>query len=137
MVLFSATGVSSSGSTVNSGTKVTFTANPNKGYAVEGWYNDAECTKKIESAGTNKTYTVTVNADTNVYVKFHTAETYTVTFSSSDGNIRYYFCNERNNSTHFPCNSNRGRYSNIHCKTKGWLRSFRLDCKRCISFFNS
>lgn len=80
----SATGVSSSGSTVNSGTKVTFTANPNKGYAVEGWYNDAECTKKIESAGTNKTYTVTVNADTNVYVKFHTAYTYTVTFSSSD-----------------------------------------------------
>lgn len=80
----SATGVSSSGSTVNSGTKVTFTANPNKGYAVEGWYNDAGCTKKIESAGTNKTYTVTVNADTNVYVKFHTAETYTVTFSSSD-----------------------------------------------------
>lgn len=80
----SATGVSSSGSTVNSGTKVTFTANPNKGYAVEGWYNDAECTKKIESAGTNKTYTVTVNADTNVYVKFHTAETYTVTFSSTD-----------------------------------------------------
>lgn len=80
----SATGVSSSGSTVNSGTKVTFTANPNKGYAVEGWYNDAEYTKKIESAGTNKTYTVTVNADTNVYVKFHTAETYTVTFSSSD-----------------------------------------------------
>lgn len=80
----SATGVSSSGSTVNSGTKVTFTANPNKGYAVEGWYNDAECTQKIESAGTNKTYTVTVNADTNVYVKFHTAETYTVTFSSSD-----------------------------------------------------
>ena len=80
----SATGVSSSGSTVNSGTKVTFTANPNRGYAVEGWYNDAECTKKIESAGTNKTYTVTVNADTNVYVKFHTAETYTVTFSSSD-----------------------------------------------------
>lgn len=80
----SATGVSSSGSTVNSGTKVTFTANPSKGYAVEGWYSDAECTNKIESAGTNKTYTVTVNADTNVYVKFHTAETYTVTFNSSD-----------------------------------------------------
>lgn len=80
----SATGVSSSGSTVNSGTKVTFTANPNKGYAVEGWYNDAECTKKIESAGTNKTYTVTVNADTNVYVKFRTANTYAVTFSSNN-----------------------------------------------------
>lgn len=73
-----------SSSTVNSGTKVTFRANPSKGYAVEGWYSDAECTNKIESAGTNKTYTVTVNADTNVYVKFHTAETYTVTFNSSD-----------------------------------------------------
>ena len=80
----SATGVSSSGSTVNSGTKVTFTANPNEGYAVEGWYSDAGCTKKIDAAGTNKTYTVTVNADTNVYVKFRTANTYTVTFSSSD-----------------------------------------------------
>lgn len=73
-----------SGSTVNSGTKVTFTANPSKGFAVEGWYSDAECTQKIETAGTNKTYAVKVNADTNVYVKFHTAETYTVTFSSSD-----------------------------------------------------
>lgn len=73
-----------SGSTVNSGTKVTFTANPSKGYAVEGWYSDAECTKKIESAVTNKTYTVTVNADTNVYVKFRTANTYTVTFSSNN-----------------------------------------------------
>lgn len=73
-----------SGSTVNSGTKVTFTATPSKGYAVEGWYSDAKCTNKIESAGTSKTYTVTVNADTNVYVKFRTAETYTVTFSSNN-----------------------------------------------------
>ena len=70
--------------TVTEGDELTFTAIPSKGYAVEGWYSDAECTKKIESAGTNKTYTVTVNADTNVYVKFRTAETYTVTFSSSD-----------------------------------------------------
>lgn len=83
----SATGVSSSGSTVNSGTKVTFTANPNKGYAVEGWYSDAGCTNKIESAETNKTYTVTVNADTNVYVKFREAKTCTVTFLSSDNNF--------------------------------------------------
>ena len=73
-----------SGTKVTEGDEVTFTATPNKGFAVEGWYSDAECTKKIESAGTNKTYTVTVNADTNVYVKFRTAETYTVTFSSSD-----------------------------------------------------
>ena len=73
-----------SGAQVEKGKSVTFTATPNEGYAVEGWYSDAGCTNKIESAGTNKTYTVTVNADTNVYVKFRTAETYTVTFSSSD-----------------------------------------------------
>lgn len=73
-----------SGSTVNSGTEVTFTANPSEGYAVEGWYSDAKCTNKIDSAGTNKTYTVTVNADTNVYVKFREANKYTVTFNSSN-----------------------------------------------------
>lgn len=73
-----------SGAQVEGDKSVTFTANPNKGYAVEGWYSDAGCTNKIESAGTNKTYTVTVNADTNVYVKFRTANTYTVNFSSSN-----------------------------------------------------
>ena len=73
-----------SGAQVEKGKSVTFTANPSKGFAVEGWYSDAECTKKIDSAGTNKTYTVKVNADTNVYVKFRTAETYTVNFSSSN-----------------------------------------------------
>lgn len=76
-----------SGSTVNSGTKITFTATPNKDYTVEGWYSDDKCTNKIDAAGTNKTYTVTVNADTNVYVKFRTANTYTVTFSSSDDKL--------------------------------------------------
>lgn len=76
-----------SGSTVNSGTKVTFRANPSKGYAVDGWYSDAGCTNKIESAGTSKTYTVTVNADTNVYVKFREAKTCKVTFLSSDDNF--------------------------------------------------
>lgn len=65
-----ATGVTASGSTVNSGTNVTFTAAPSEGYAVEGWYSNAECTNKIDSAGTNTTYEVTVNANTNVYVKF-------------------------------------------------------------------
>lgn len=73
-----------SGSTVNSGTKVTFTATPSEGYAVEGWYSDAECANKIETAGTNKTYTEKVNADTNVYVKFREAKPYTVEFSSSN-----------------------------------------------------
>ena len=65
-----ATGVSSSGSTVNSGTKVTFTANPNEGYAVEGWYRDADCKNAITDAGTDTSYEVTVNANTYVYVKF-------------------------------------------------------------------
>ena len=65
-----ATGVNGSGSSVNSGTNVTFTAAPSEGYAVEGWYSNAECTNKIDSAGTNTTYEVTVNANTNVYVKF-------------------------------------------------------------------
>ena len=73
-----------SGAQVEKGKSVTFTAIPSEGYAVEGWYSDAECTNKIETAGTNKTYTVTVNADTNVYVKFREAKKYTVTFRSSD-----------------------------------------------------
>lgn len=73
-----------SGAQVEGDKSVTFTANPNKGYAVEGWYSDAGCTNKIEPAGTNKTYTVTVNADTDVYVKFRTANPYTVEFSSSN-----------------------------------------------------
>lgn len=65
-----ATGVSSSGSTVNSGTTVTFTANPNKGYAVEGWYSDADCKNAITGAGTKTSYEVTVHGNINVYVKF-------------------------------------------------------------------
>lgn len=73
-----------SGAQVEKGKSVTFTATPNEGYAVEGWYSDAGCTNKIESTGTNKTYTVKVNADTNVYVKFREAKKYTVTFRSSD-----------------------------------------------------
>lgn len=73
-----------SGAQVEKGKSVTFTAIPSEGYAVEGWYSDAECTNKIETAGTNKTYTVTVNANTNVYVKFREAKKYTVTFRSSD-----------------------------------------------------
>lgn len=65
-----ATGVTGSGSAVNSGTKVTFTATPSEGYAVEGWYSDAACNTAIPGAGNNTSYEVTVNANTNVYVKF-------------------------------------------------------------------
>lgn len=78
------TSIGESPASVEGGKSVTFTANPSKGFAVEGWYSDAGCTNKIDSAGTNKTYTVKVNADTDVYVKFHTAKTCTVTFGPSD-----------------------------------------------------
>lgn len=81
------TSIGESPASVEGGKSVTFTANPSKGFAVEGWYSDAGCTNKIESAGTKKTYTVTVNADTDVYVKFHTAKTCQVTFRSSDDNF--------------------------------------------------
>lgn len=68
------TGLSiTSGSNVNSGVKVTFTATPNdpSAYKVGGWYNDASCNSKIESAGTSTTYTInSVTANTEVYVKF-------------------------------------------------------------------
>lgn len=124
----SATGVSSSGSTVNSGTKVTFTANPNKGYAVEGWYSDAGCTEKIKTAGTNKTYKVTVNADTNVYVKFREAKTCTVTFLSSDNNFGTVSATNGTTSLTSPATVTEGDTVTFYCKTKGWLRSFRLDC---------
>lgn len=65
-------GGSTIGSTVTAGTEVTFTATPNGGYEVEGWYSDAACTEanKISSAGTDPTYQVTVNSATTVYVKF-------------------------------------------------------------------
>lgn len=64
------TSIGTSPASVEKGKSVTFTATPNEGCAVEGWYSDAGCTNKIVSAGTNPTYEVTVNADTNVYVKF-------------------------------------------------------------------
>lgn len=78
------TSIGTSPASVEGGKSVTFTANPSTDYAVEGWYSDAGCTKKIDSAGTKKTYTVKVNADTNVYVKFHEAKKYTVKFSSNN-----------------------------------------------------
>lgn len=78
------TSIGESPASVEDSKSVTFTATPNEGYAVEGWFSDAGCTKKIDSAGTSKTYTVKVNADTDVYVKFHTAKTCKVTFLSSN-----------------------------------------------------
>lgn len=55
---------------VEEGKSVTFTANPKKGYAVEGWYSDADCQNAITDAGTKTSYEVTVHGNINVYVKF-------------------------------------------------------------------
>ena len=67
----------SGNSTIESGTAVsyvTFTATPIAGYVVEGWYSDAEGTQKINTAGTNTTYTLSpvTESNCNVYVKFTT-----------------------------------------------------------------
>lgn len=60
----------SSGSSVESGTGVTFTATPNAHYKVAGWYSNASCTSAIAGAGTSTTYATTISANTTVYVKF-------------------------------------------------------------------
>ena len=89
------TGLSiTSGSNVNSGDKVTFTATPNdpSAYTVGGWYKDASCTSQITSAGTSTTYTIdSVTANTEVYVKF-----VPVSISTTD----YYVVGRFKTSTH-------------------------------------
>ena len=64
------TSIGTSPAFVEKGKSVTFTATPNEDYAVEGWYRDADCKNAITDAGTKTYYEETVNADTNVYVKF-------------------------------------------------------------------
>ncbi|MBO6306608.1 MAG: starch-binding protein [Paludibacteraceae bacterium] len=70
----------SSGANVRSGQSVTFTATPNTGYEVEGWYTNAACTEGKHSAGST-TYTTSIGAATNVYVKF-VEKTWTVSFAN-------------------------------------------------------
>ena len=61
----------SSSSTLAQGTALTFTANPNTGYQVEGWYSDANCSQQITAAGTSTPYNAgTLTANKTVYVKF-------------------------------------------------------------------
>lgn len=60
----------STGNSVTAGTEVTFTASPNPGYEVEGWYSNEGCTDKIDGTSTDNEYKVTVNSPTTVYVKF-------------------------------------------------------------------
>lgn len=59
-----------SGDSVSSSTTVTFTAKPNTGYKVGGWYSDVNCTQQISGTSTAEIYETTITADTKVYVKF-------------------------------------------------------------------
>ena len=53
------------------GASISFTATPSAGYEVEGWYSDADCTKRIEAAGTHTRYNpAPVTSDVTIYVKF-------------------------------------------------------------------
>ena len=72
-----------SGSKVVEGTSVTFTATPQTGYTVEGWYTNAACTEGKHDAGST-TYTTTVNDALNVYVKF-AEKTWSVSFTAGTG----------------------------------------------------
>ena len=68
---------------VRSQHSVTFTATPKTGYVVEGWYTNAACTTDKHDAG-NTTYTTTITAATNVYVKF-VEKTWSVAFAAGTG----------------------------------------------------
>lgn len=73
----------SSGSNVRSGHSVTFTASPNTGYTVEGWYTDAACSTGKHDAG-SLTYTTSISGAINVYVKY-VEKTWSVTFAAGTG----------------------------------------------------
>ncbi len=68
---------------VRSGQSITFTATPETGYLVEGWYTDAACTAGKHDAGSTA-YTTSIIGETNVYVKF-VEKTWSVSFVASTG----------------------------------------------------
>lgn len=87
----------------------TFTATPNKGYVVEGWYSDINGTQKIDGAGDGTTYRQDITIAGNiVYVKFKLKQTiyfkntfgwsnvYVYTFSASPWNKRVIEPNTKN-----------------------------------------
>ena len=69
--------------TVANGTTVTFTATPNEGNYVEGWYSDAACNNRIPGTGEETSYSVAVYQNTSVYVKFAEKPTYTITLTKN------------------------------------------------------
>ena len=72
-----------SGSSLESGTGVTFTATPNTGYVVEGWYTNPACTSGKHDEGSN-TYSTTLSGNITVYVKF-VEKTWSVAFAAGTG----------------------------------------------------
>jgi uncharacterized repeat protein (TIGR02543 family) len=68
---------------VRSGNSITFTATPETGYEVEGWYTDAACTAGKHDVG-QTTYTTSITAATNVYVKF-VEKKWSVAFAAGTG----------------------------------------------------
>lgn len=74
-----------SGSTVTSGSSVTFTATPADNYKVEGWYSNEACTSAISGASGSEYTVENVTSDLTVYVKF--------TLSSTPTPTGYYYQN--------------------------------------------
>ncbi len=74
----------SSGDDILSASNITFTATPNTGYVVEGWYTDAACTAGKHDAGST-TYTIaSLSSAVTVYVKF-VEKTWSVAFAAGTG----------------------------------------------------
>ena len=74
----------SSGDDLLSASSVTFTALPNTGYEVAGFYSDASCTSSLQSGNTT-TYTIgSLSSAVTVYVKF-VEKTWSVAFAAGTG----------------------------------------------------
>ena len=80
---------------IRTGTGITFTATPNAGYTVEGWYSDSSCTTRL--SGSSSTYDYTMDEGGNyVYVKYVPV---TPVFTVSGGTLSggsYYFDSTKN-----------------------------------------
>ena len=74
----------SSGDDIAAGTSVTFTATPETGYEVEGWYTDEDCTEGKHDAGNNTYSIASLSSDVTVYVKF-VEKTWSVAFAAGTG----------------------------------------------------
>ena len=74
----------SSGDDILSASNITFTATPNTGYEVAGFYSDASCETLLQSGNTT-TYTIaSLSSDVTVYVKF-VEKTWSVAFAAETG----------------------------------------------------